>query len=719
MASPARGNEMSMQVLLKIARRRAWLILLVTVVVTAGVGAFAYYRPVLYKAQALIGIESNTRDVIQKTDGPGRVQDQLITIREGIYSKALLEPVMRRYGVNDIEKFRNDLKITLETDDTFHLGYEGENRERVMNLVNDVANGFVGQLAQDRHMQQGEASQLLDAELKTLQATLDAQEEQLKHYKQRAVDSLPDRLDTNLRLLATTQAEAQEAGALESNDQAKLAAVHAELAELEKQGVLNQVQVREKTPNEIKLDDLRLHLKQLKSVYTDKYPEILTTEQEIADLQRLIASTPARAATAEPSPARMRYLQLKAERESLEQRVKGYAAQRAEIQSRANVMQSRVSAAPTHEIAISELSRGYEQTKTRYNTLLAKQQEMRLASGLERVNKSMAFKVVEPATLPLGPSTPRRSRLLLMGLLGGLGLGCLAAFGLHQMNATLGSVREFQSFTALPVLAALPNLTLDRKQIARSKETAIPLVPLAGSGTPTLLSPAQLRDTHMIALTDPESIAAEQYRLLALKVRRQFASLDAPILLVTGCAGGEGKTVTATNVSLSLANTHPGRVLLIDSDLRKPRVHEYLNIPRGKGFSELLRAPESDIDEFLWKIKDLYVMQGGTSLTNPVSLLTSKNAAAVLDRLRGQFDFIVIDTPPVLPVVDSHILSALADGVILVVRAHYTRRDVITLGLESFQAPNLFGAVINDLDPQGSGYASAYQYYNEHYAGMA
>jgi capsular exopolysaccharide synthesis family protein len=223
----------------------------------------------------------------------------------------------------------------------------------------------------------------------------------------------------------------------------------------------------------------------------------------------------------------------------------------------------------------------------------------------------------------------------------------------------------------------------------------------------------------MIALTDPESIASEQYRLLSLKVRRQLVAHETPILLVTGLAGGEGKTVTAVNVALSIAGTLPGRALLIDSDLRKPRVHEYLGIPHSKGFADLLRSPHSDSAEFLWKLKDLYVMPGGTGLSNPVSLLTSKNAAAVLQRLRGEFDFIVVDTPPVLPVVDSHVLAGLADGVILVVRARYTRREAIALGLEVFQAPNLFGAVINDVDPHGSGYASAYQYYNEHYAGTA
>ena len=729
MASPTSSNEVSIMTFLNIARRRAWLVLLIAAAVTAGVAGYAYHRPVLYRAQSLIGVESNARDVVQKTEGAGRIQDQLLTIREVMLSRTVLEPVMDKFRLyklqdgkasdRDLEKMRNDLKITVETDDTFHLSYEGEDRQRVTDVTNAVADGFVTHLAQGRRQQQTDASSLLDSELNNLRTTLDEQEEQIKRYKQRAVNELPDRLDTNLRLLAATQSEEQASGESQANDQAKLAAVQAELSELEKQGVLNQTTVKEKTASEIKLDELRFHLKQLRAVYTDQYPEILSTEQEIKDMEKIVAATPARASTPEPSAARMRYLQLKAEKESLEQRLKSYGQERAAIQSRVSLMQQRVQATPTHEIAISELSRGYEATKTRYNTLLAKQQEMRLASGLERVNQSMSFKVVEPASLPVGPSTPRRSRLLLMGLLGGLSLGFLAAFALEQMSATITDVRDLQAFTDLPVLAALPNLGPDGKGADPARESAIPLIPVAGGAHPTLLSSSTLRANHIVALTDPESIASEQYRLLSLKVRRQLMAHDSPILVVTGLAGGEGKTVTAVNISLSIAGTLPGRVLLIDSDLRKPRVHEYLSIPRSEGFADLLRSPDSDTAEYLWKLRDLYVMPGGMGLSNPVGLLTSKNAAAVLQRLRGEFDFIIIDTPPVLPVVDSHILAGLADGTIMVVRSRYTKREAIKLGLEVFQAPNLFGAVVNDVDPHASGYAAAYRYYNQNYAGTA
>lgn len=165
MASPTSDNELSIMALLDVARRKALLVLLIAAGVTAAAGVYAYHRPVLYRAQALIGVESNARDVVQKTESAGRIQDQLLTIREVLLGRPVLEPVMERfrlyqkqsgklsdqhYSDQDLEKMRGDVKITVETDDTFHLAYEGEDRQRVMDVTNAIASGFVGNLAQDR-----------------------------------------------------------------------------------------------------------------------------------------------------------------------------------------------------------------------------------------------------------------------------------------------------------------------------------------------------------------------------------------------------------------------------------------------------------------------------------------------------------------------------------------------------------------------------------------
>ena len=728
MPSNGTGKELSALALLDIVRRRKWFVLIPAAVLLVAVGIYTIYQPPLYRAQALIGVEPGARAYVQTMDGSiARVQDQLLTIRQGLFSRSVLEPVIRNFHLlpmpdgkisdTDLDRMRESIKITVEGDDSFHLAFEGRGRTQVMNVTNDLSDRFIRRLANMREQQVSEGSDLLNAELETLRSLLTEQEEKLKSYKERAVNELPDRLETNLRLLAATQTQRQSISGLKANDHARLAAVEEEMTELEKQGVLESSPSKVKTSEEAKIEQLRLHLKQLRSVFTEQYPEVVSTQREIRELEKAIDAAPPKPPVVEPSVARMRYLQIKAEKESLEQRLTSYGEEERALESEMGRLQQRVESTPQHEIAITGLTRGYEATKNRYNALLAKQQEAGLANRPERMNKTVAFRIVEPASLPISPSTTRRSRLLLLALFVGLGLGLLAAVVAEQTDTTFGSVEEFQAFTNLPLIATLPGISANPETGVKPLTGTIPLIP-PPSGCdflPTHLAFADLHRNHIVMLTHPHSVAAEQCRLLALKTRQQLSKLRSPVLAISSFVGGEGKTLTSINLSLALANTFSGRVLLIDSDLRKPCVHEYLGLRPGKGFSDLLRAPEDEIGKYFWKLRDLYIMRGGSILANPVSLLASQSVKEVLERLRGEFDFIVIDTPPLLPIVDTHILSGLVDGVILVVRARYTRREVLERGLESFQATNLLGAVVNDVDYRRTRYAYAYQYQSKQY----
>jgi receptor protein-tyrosine kinase/non-specific protein-tyrosine kinase len=168
----------------------------------------------------------------------------------------------------------------------------------------------------------------------------------------------------------------------------------------------------------------------------------------------------------------------------------------------------------------------------------------------------------------------------------------------------------------------------------------------------------------------------------------------------------------------ALTSLVDGPVLLVDADLRKPRLHEYLevNVPQGKGFHSLLLKPEDDYKEYVVKIGDLSVIPGGeTNNSNPVAALASPKVRALFDRLRSQYKMILVDAPPTLPIADSHILSGLCDKVMFVVRARKTPRELFQHAVESYDASNLIGAVLNDVDYHRSRYAYAYEYYKENY----
>jgi capsular exopolysaccharide synthesis family protein len=193
----------------------------------------------------------------------------------------------------------------------------------------------------------------------------------------------------------------------------------------------------------------------------------------------------------------------------------------------------------------------------------------------------------------------------------------------------------------------------------------------------------------------------------------------ARVLLVTSAAGGEGKSLTAVNLSLALSSSLEGRVLLLDGDLRRPQVHEQLGLKPAKGFSDLLLRPDGDINSYISKVHGLYVIAGGAEPTNPVGLLASRRTGEILTRLREDFQFIVLDSPPIMPIADSQILAGLADGIVIVVRARRTRRELFRRAVESLAATNVVGVVLNDVDYGDTRYSYAYEYYQRHYLGWS
>jgi Mrp family chromosome partitioning ATPase len=146
-------------------------------------------------------------------------------------------------------------------------------------------------------------------------------------------------------------------------------------------------------------------------------------------------------------------------------------------------------------------------------------------------------------------------------------------------------------------------------------------------------------------------------------------------------------------------------------------VHERLGLENGPGFSDLLALPDSDAGSFVSKVGNLYVMPGGTQLSDPAGLFSLRRTKQLLAHLKKEYQLIVLDSPPIVPIADSHALAGLADGVIVVVRARQTRRELLQRAIESLGATNILGVVLNDVEYGDTRYAYAYRYYQRHYAG--
>ncbi len=699
MANAQNGNSFSIFALLDALRRRKFFVAVPAILFTAGFAFYAFRQPDKYRATTLLAAEQTAPPEYLKHVAPAPldIQEHLWTVREVLFSPPVLEPAARELQQyrntqgalppEALEVIKSGVNIKIDGEHTFQVIYDAGDRHEAMNVANRLAELFVRQASAKHEQKTEEAASVIDDELEALKKRLDEQSRRLHDYKSATVNVLPEHMLENMHVTDELREASRDLESKVNDEEAKRTSVRKQIDDLEAKGVLDQPLVHEKTPDELKLDELRFVEKELTTKYTAIHPDVIRVRQQIADMEKAIVAQP-RKARSDVSPTYQKYLELKSEFDAANQRIAAYRREQQSLAVQISGYLRRVEASPQVEKKIEELRREYDVGEKQFHFLLDKKQEATLAKGLAQSEGGIAFAIVEPASLPSSPFSPQRERLILMGLAAGLGLGLAVAFVLEQNDTTFGTVDDFQAFTTVPVIGIIPN------------------IPFKGKGGP---------GSAVVTLAEPDSVAAEQYRILAMKVRQQCESSGSKVIMITSAAGGEGKSLTAINLAMALSATVDGHVLLIDADMRKPRINEYLNlnVPAGKGFYNLLANAEEKPDKFIEKVKNLSVIPGSVPLANPVSALSSPKARALFERVKQSFAYVIVDAPPTLPIADSHILGGLSDKVLFVVRARSTPRELFQHAVESFEAANLLGAVVNDVDYQRSRYAYAYEYYKK------
>ena len=186
-------------------------------------------------------------------------------------------------------------------------------------------------------------------------------------------------------------------------------------------------------------------------------------------------------------------------------------------------------------------------------------------------------------------------------------------------------------------------------------------------------------DSRVISYFDPKSPITEQYKILRTNVLSLQKGKPIKTIVITSAIHSEGKTVTALNLAIAMAQaTNKPKILLLDADLRRGRLAKYLGVRPNVGLSELLRN-QAKLEDALFKIdlENLTVIAAGANPANPVELLGSENMKSLLSNLKTKFDYIFIDSPPLISVTDPGILGSQADGVLMVIQAGRTQRGIV------------------------------------------
>ena len=257
---------------------------------------------------------------------------------------------------------------------------------------------------------------------------------------------------------------------------------------------------------------------------------------------------------------------------------------------------------------------------------------------------------------------------------------------------------------AAPVPVPEPVLVRDIVPGAPSVQTTTPATAVPASDA--IQSYTVRLNPVLVAGLAPKSLAAEQYRQLRTRLSHAEGASTLRTVLITSPQKGEGKSVTAANLALTMAQELQRRVILVEADLRKPSLQNLFGLPPGPGLAEYLSGAVElkDVMRFL-PDHNLTVIHAGNAPTNPAELLGSTAMRRLLDQLRTRFDRVLLDTPPVLPLADVAVLAPLVDGTLMVVRAGVTPKPAIENALRAFDSSRLLGVVLNE-----SGMEQDYRY---------
>lgn len=354
--------------------------------------------------------------------------------------------------------------------------------------------------------------------------------------------------------------------------------------------------------------------------------------------------------------------------------------------------ESKLSKLPQEVIELARLDRQQKSNEKLYALLEGKYQEAEIN---ERSRVGNAY-ILDPGLENFGPIKPDKRLIIIQGMFIGLGLGLAFAFGRYYLDRTVKSPEEIEKIGAT-VLAWVPNIEdFEAKNTKSSKPTLVP------------------EKNEFIVLNKPKSIAAESFK--ALRTRVQYSKIGANSLktiLITSSIPGEGKSLVSVNLAGSFAQIDK-KVLLIDCDLRKPRIHSIFNTDRYPGISDYLFATVK-LEDVIRKTRlpNLDYIPCGTIPPNPSELLASAQMSQFLEKMKSMYDLVIIDSPPIISVTDSEILYNVADGTILVSKADKTPIEAflkVYLRLIDINEKNLLGAVINNFS-----FKKSYGYYYNYY----
>jgi succinoglycan biosynthesis transport protein ExoP len=698
-----------------VRRRRVWII--ATTVVTMLFSLWLARQKVpVYQATATVKFEQSTNvsgllvEVLSYSSS-----DSIETQATLVKSYPVLEEVGRRMGrlpqasgdaaVRESKSYQSMLdtiggKIKtnrVPSTSILEITATSTNPREARDLANTVAEVYRDYNKQNRNARLTEARKFIEAQLKEVEARVKRAEEEVWAFRDANRVISPGAESTVLLSLFT-----QVRGDIERARQqrSELEQLQARLARTDPSSMTERIYVESSNPALQRLQNVQTELTmertQLALEATDKHPRLQAIDERLREVR-----------------FEMRR-EIGAQITMLKNREDILARQMADLMQRNREV-------PAVELGLQRLQRDAKVNDDLLTLLKTKHQEalIKESEGVDEVA------LVRPATDPSRPVGSNTFNTMLVGALLGLMLGLVLAFVQETLDTSIGTIEDVESYLDVKVLGIVPHID-PRETMERLLERR----PALAQMDPEALQSHSLLITHF----DPKSPVAEAYRTLRTNIQFQRMERGGKVLVVTSPTLQEGKTTTIVNLALTMAQSGQ-KTLLIGANMRRPSIYRFFGIAREPGLSDILVGNAqwrdcvrgvADILMGRFEMEDimaspgldnLHIIEAGPIPANPSELLSTAAMRDFLHAVSAEYDIVLIDTPPILPVTDSAIVAGQVDGVLLVYQAGKVGRLVLKRAkahLESARA-KVWGIVLNDLQTEISGYT--YTHYYTHYYG--
>jgi len=566
--------------------------------------------------------------------------------------------------------------------DVLQISYKSKDPNEAAAAVNELMKRYIESNISSNRTEAAAAREFITKQLPEVQAKVRQAEADLRKFKEKnRTVALEREAATAVEAIANIDRQIDIAQALLADNTAKVGVIQ-EKIELNARQALNSISLSRSSAVQQVLGELQKVETQIileRNRYQDTHPVIVDLENKRASLKTLLQGRIGETLGKQTQVAG-KNLQVGEVKEKLTQDLvlteanrSGLVNQVASLIRAKAIYQNRANMLPRLQEEQRDLERQVEAAQSTYQILLKNFQEVQIAEN-QNVGNARVIEYASPSKKPIGPS---KVLAIVAGVIVGGFLYVITAFVVDLTDPTLKTVKEVRALFKYTVLGMIPGWKKKRSFPFTKQESTTPRLPL--------------RDT-------PHAMISEAYRMLQANLKFLSPDQELKVIVVTSSVSKEGKSTVSANLALAMAQLGQ-RVLLIDADMHQPIQHHIWNLTNMAGLSDVI-VGQADVNTSIKEVMDnLYVLPSGVIPPNPLALLDSKRMASLIEDFSETYNFVIIDTPPLVLVADALTLGKMADGVLLVVRPGVadTVSASASKGFLVQSAQNVLGMVVNGI----------------------